>query len=89
MARKKMTEKQEKTLNKMKETRKADTLFLRDKIMKKLEWAKEEKKKGIALIEKQFSQIKVNQESINRIDGAIMALTDLLQKEEIKEKEND
>lgn len=86
MARRKMTEKQEETLKRMQETRKGDTMFLREKIAKKLEWAIEEKKKGIALIEKQLNQIRENKEAVNKLDGAILALTELLQTERPKEE---
>ena len=61
MPRKKRNEKQEETLRRMQETRKEDTRCLREIIESKLKWAKDEKVKGIKVIEQQIKQLKENQ----------------------------
>jgi len=79
MSRKPKTEKAQETLEKMKEVRKEDSIALREEIKAKLNWAIEEKKKGIVVIEKQLAQIKENKETINKLDGVITVLTELLE----------
>ena len=84
-----MTDKQKDTLKRMKEVRYEDCVFLRNIITEKLEWAKIEKEKGIKVIEKQLQQVKENKETITKLDGIIMVLTELLEikKEEEPKKE--
>jgi len=67
----KLTEKQKKTIKKMKEVRQIDSQNLRGIIKQKLEWAKNEKKKG----ETQLQSLKIQ---IARIDGIILFIQDLI-----------
>ena len=85
MARRKLKPKQEATIERMKENRVSDSITLRKNIENKLNWAIEERKKGIAVIEKQLAQIKENQSTILKLDGAITTLKELLEpvKEEV------
>ena len=86
MARRKLKPKQEATIERMKENRVSDSITLRKNIENKLNWAIEERKKGIAVIEKQLAQIKENQSTILKLDGAITTLKELLESE--KESSN-
>ena len=85
MAKRKLTKKQEDTIKRMKETRVKDGINLRKNIEDKLKWAIEERQKGVAVIEKQMQQIKENTLIINKLDGAITALKELLEPE-VKEE---
>jgi len=67
----KLTEKQKKTVEKMKEVRQIDSQNLREVIKQKLNWAKNEKKKG----ETQLQSLKIQ---IARIDGIILFIQDLI-----------
>ena len=78
MARRKLKPKQEATIERMKENRVNDSIALRKNIEAKLNWAIEERKKGVAVIEKQLAQIKENTVIINKLEGVITALTELL-----------
>ena len=82
MAKRKLKEKQENTIKRMKKNRVNDGITLRKNIEAKLKWAIEERKKGIAVIEKQLAQIKENTIIINKLEGAITSLTELLEPEE-------
>lgn len=87
MPRRRMTEKQEQTLERMKQVRKEDSIFLREIIKSKLDWAIAERKKGLEVINKQIQQIKDNQQTINKLEGVIAVLTELLEsKKENKEE---
>ena len=86
MARRKLKAKQEATIERMKENRINDGITLRKNIEDKLNWAIEERKKGVAVIEKQLAQIKENTIIINKLDGAITTLKELLESE--KESSN-
>ena len=85
MARRKLKAKQEATIERMKKNRVSDSITLRKNIEDKLTWAIEERKKGVEVIEKQLAQIKENTIIINKLDGAITALKELLEpvKEEV------
>ena len=82
MARRKLKAKQEAIIERMKENRINDSITLRKNIENKLNWAIEERKKGISVIEKQLAQIKENQSTILKLDGAITTLKELLEPEE-------
>lgn len=79
-------ERQEATLKRMQETRKADTMFLRLQIEGKLEWAIAEYKKGEEVITKQLQQVKENQTTLLKLSAVISALKEILEpkKEEVK-----
>jgi hypothetical protein len=62
----------------MAERRAEDSRILRNVIEQKLAWAKAEKEKGLKTIEKQEQQLKENRETIIKLDGVILALTDVL-----------
>jgi len=64
-------EKMEVTLKRMEETREKDSQHLRDVMKSKLDWAIKEKEKGIRAIE----NLKVQ---INRLEGIIIGLKDIL-----------
>ena len=90
MSRRKITKKQEETVEGMKERRAKDCTNLREDIESKLKWANLEKAKGLATIEKQIAQIKENKDTLLKLEGAILVLTQLLeakQKEEPKKEE--
>jgi len=90
MPRKSKSEKAQETLVKMKEHRIEDSIALREDIKAKLEWAIEERKKGLEVIEKQVKQIKENQNTLLELTGIIKVLTQLLEpkiKEESKSEE--
>lgn len=80
-------EKAKKTLENMKLVRAEDSRNLRKEIKEKLQWALEQKTNGLKVIEKQFAQIKDNQNTILELTGIIKVLSQLLEpeiKEEIK-----
>jgi len=90
MARRPKSEKAQKTLEKMKECRTEDSVALRENIKAKLNWAIDERKKGLAVIEKQVKQIKDNQNTLLELQGIIKVLSQLLEsdkKVEIKPEE--
>jgi hypothetical protein len=81
------SEKAQKTLEQMKERRAEDSRNLRKEIEEKLQWAKEEKEKGLKVIEKQVAQIKENQSILLELAGIIKVLSQLLEPEEPKVEE--
>jgi len=83
-------ERQAKTLETMRENRKADTMFLRNIIDKKLQWAIAEYKKGQEVIERQLQQVKENQTILLKLSAVISALKELLEtkKDETQSEEN-
>lgn len=81
----KLNAKQEETIERMKQTRIDDGIRLRKTIEEKLQWAIEEKKKGLAVIEKQMQQIKENQLTMQKLTAVIDILTDLLREKETTE----
>jgi hypothetical protein len=88
MARKKMNEKQEATLGRMKETREIDAVNLRETIKAKLDWAKAEKRKGEGQIKTLVTQIETLKYQIARLDGIIIFIEDLLNPREANTTEN-
>ena len=75
-----LKEKQVETLDKMKENRYQDMVFLRDIINKKLVWALAEHKKGLENIEEIKKQV-------TRLEGVILILKELANKKsEVIEK---
>lgn len=70
MSLKEKKEKQ-KVLDRMIEARKRDDRWLRDIAVKKLEWAKKEREKGIKII-------RTTQAQVYKLDGIILAYEDLL-----------
>lgn len=69
--------KMKKTLKVMEKTRQIDSDNLREVIKKKLEWAQNERKKGI-------ESIKKLQVQVNRLDGIVIFINDLLNPTEKK-----
>lgn len=82
MARRRLPEKVEATIKRMQDNRVADGILLRKTIEEKLTWAKEEKIKGLAVIEKQMQQIKENKDILMKLSAVIDVLTDLLKEKE-------
>jgi len=82
-------EKQEETLKRMQETRKGDTMFLRQQLEAKLEWAKSERVKGMEVIQRQLKQIQENKEIVSKLDTIISFVEEILhtKKEEMKEEQ--
>jgi hypothetical protein len=64
-------EKKEKTLAKMQETREQDDIWLRDLLKQKIAWAINEKTKGEKLL-------KDTQTKVNRLEGIILLIQDVL-----------
>ena len=82
-------EKQASTLKKMKENRKEDSRILRNIFEQKLEWAKKEKQKAIIQM-KQLEVAKITlQKEIYRLDGAIIAIDDILHPQENPDNSKD
>ena len=69
---------QAKTLEKMKQTRYDDTLFLRDIISKKFAWAIEEKQKGLVTIKQLENRLVEVKKSILKLDGCILTLSEII-----------
>lgn len=80
-------EKQDQTLQDMKQRRCEDYIFLRDITQKKLDWAIAEKKKGIEAIERYQKEIAVLEKQVLRLEGGIIIMTDLLKQEPPKPEE--
>ena len=83
------SEKAKKTLEVMKEHRAEDSKNLRLTVEAKLKWAIEERKKGVAVIEKQMAQIQENKITIYKLDGIITAFKELLEPEEKEEQKTE
>ena len=79
MARKKLTKKQEQTLDAMKERRVKDSTNLRTIIEIKLKWAQNEQLKGLETIKRQLQQVQDNKETLLKIEGIITVLNQLLE----------
>jgi len=73
----KMTKKQKKTLKTMKLNRQIDSDNLREIIRQKLVWAQQEKLKGL-------KQIETTKIQVERLNGIILFVKDLLEPEEKK-----
>ena len=81
----KQKERMQKTLNVMQKNRIEDSHYIRDLINKKLEWAIAEREKGTKAIEPLQNQIKRIITQMNKLDGAILVLNELLSPKEKKE----
>lgn len=88
MTKKKMTEKQEATLGRMKETREIDSVNLRETIKAKLDWAKAEKRKGEGQMKTLLTQMETLKYQIARLDGIVLFIEDLLKPQENKVEES-
>ena len=88
---KKLTKKEitEKTVKRMKETRKADFIFLRNIIESKLKFAEETKVKTEEAILKARQSIEQNTITHQKVTGMIMVLNELLEEKTELEKELD
>ena len=80
-------EKIDKTIARMEKIRTDDNIRLRKNIKDKLEWAKEEKEKGLRAIEDFKNRIQINTREILKLEGIILVLTQLLQESQQKDKE--
>ena len=89
MARIPKSEKAKKTLEVMKERRAEDSRNLRNEIEAKLKWALEQKVSGLKVIEKQFAQLKDNQNTLLELAGIIKVLSQLLEPEEKEEQKTE
>ena len=89
MARIPKSEKAKKTLEVMKERRAEDSKNLRVVIESKLKWAIEQKTNGLKVIEKQFAQLKDNQNTLLELAGIIKVLSQLLEPEEKEEQKTE
>lgn len=87
----------ERTLGRMKETRRKDQMLLRDLVNEKLDWALKEKQKGLDTIESMENQIESleNQkekvgDQVLKLEGIILVLNELKEagKEEIEKEKN-
>ena len=83
---KKQKEKIDKTTTRMKKIRVNDTIKLRKNIKDKLEWAKEQKKKGLEAIENWKKCIQKNTQELFKLEGIILVLSQLLSETTTKEK---
>jgi len=77
---KKVTKKQEKTIERMKKARKADNDNLRDLLNKKLSWVKSEKAELEIIIENLRKRLDKYEELMLKLKGAEIALSDVLGK---------
>jgi len=84
---KKQKAKIDKTTKRMEKIRKKDNIRLRKNIQEKLEWAIEQKKKGLEAIESWKKNIQINTGEIFKLNGSILVLTQLLKESNTKEKE--
>ena len=88
ITKKELKEKQEKTLNKMKEIRKQDSIFLRKIIKGKLEYAEEQTKKVKEAIDMAKKSIEQNTITLHRLIGMKMVLGELLEDDKETKKED-
>lgn len=88
MARRKLNEKQEATIARMKQTRIEDSIALRKALEEKLQWAKLEQEKGKLVLEKQMQQIQENKLTMQKLSAVIDVLTELLNTK-FEEKQED
>jgi hypothetical protein len=77
---KKLSKKQEETIERMKQVRQEDNVNLRKKIEEKLIWIDEQIKLG-------EKQITITEQKILRLNGAEIILKELIAKQEIKEEQ--
>ncbi len=71
----------EKTLKRMEKIRKNDNKRLRKSIKDKLEWAIDQKKKGLEAIERFKQSIQINTKEIWKLEGIILAFTQILEED--------
>ena len=81
MKKRKLTKKQEKTIENMKKNRAIDSDVLRNLIIQKLKWAEKEKQKGL-------DNIRQNQIQIYKLEGIILFIQSLLEDANEKKKIN-
>ena len=81
MLRENRKKKYKKTINRMKKIREKDTVRLRKNIKDKLAWAKEEQKKALQTIEIWKKNIQINNRELLKLEGIILALTQILEEE--------
>lgn len=84
---KKQKTKIDKTMKRMKKRRNIDSNNLRKNIKEKLEWAKEQKKKGLEAIEDFKNRININTREVWKLEGIILALTQILEEEPVDKEE--
>jgi len=83
---KKQKTKIDKTVKRMKKIRIDDNIKLRKNIQDKLEWAIEQKKKGLEAIENWRKSIQKNTQELFKLEGIILCLTQILSETSKKEK---
>ena len=79
--------KQAETLERMKETRKEDSVYLRSVVKSKLKWAEEEKKKGEDVIKQYRTAIESLEVKVMRLEGYILALNQLVNSDQKEDKD--
>jgi len=83
---KKQQVKVDKTIKRMEKTRIKDDVRLRKSIKAKLEWAKEQKKKGLEAVEDFKKRIQTNTKELLKLEGIILVLSQILQEEQPKKE---
>jgi len=71
--------KQEETLERMKETRYEDMIFLREVAKQKFKWAEEERQKGLDQIKKYEEAIENTKKTVTRLYGYMVACKELFE----------
>lgn len=71
--------KQKETLKKMKQTRHEDMVFLRQIATQKLQWAKDEKQKGLDKIKEYEDALEDLRNTVMRLNGYIVACKELVE----------
>jgi len=71
--------KQEATLKKMKKTRYEDFVFLRQIATQKLQWARDEKQKGLDKIKEYEDALEDLRKTVMRLNGYIVACKELVE----------
>lgn len=84
-----LKKKQEETLERMKDTRKEDSVYLRSVVKSKLKWAEEEKKKGEDLIKQYSTAIESLETKVLKLEGYVLALNQLLVSDKKEDKDVD
>lgn len=82
-------EKQKETLDKMKETRAKDYVFLRDILSQKLTWAQDQIKQGQDAILAHEKKTKELKEQVLRLEGSIIMIKEVMNKVPEEDKNND
>ena len=76
----------DKTLKRMTKIRTNDNVRLRKNIQDKLTWAKEQKELGLKAIEEFKNRIRINTQELFKLEGIILALSQILSETSNKEK---